>query len=86
MKEDHRNLDCLGVTAFLEKSDNKISQFIATRIRITKYDPWNAQNYFELANLYILYGDLTKAEEMRDKILSFAPNTQIAKNAIEILA
>jgi O-antigen ligase len=86
LQEDQRNLDCLRVTAFLEESDNKISEAIATRTRIAKYDPWNAQNYFELAKLYKLSGDLTKVEEMRDKILSFAPNTEIAKNAIEILA
>jgi hypothetical protein len=86
LQEDQRNLDCLRVTAFLEESDNKISEVIATRTRIAKYDPWNAQNYFELAKLYKLSGDLTKVEEMRDKILSFAPNTDIAKDAIEILA
>jgi hypothetical protein len=86
LQEDHRNLDCLRVTAFLEESDNKISEAISTRTNIAKYDPWNAQNYFELAKLYKLSGDLTKVEEMRDKILSFAPNTEIAKNAIEILA
>jgi hypothetical protein len=86
LQEDHRNLDCLRVTAFLEESDNKISEAISTRTSIAKYDPWNAQNYFELAKLYKLSGDLTKVEEMRDKILSFAPNTDIAKNAIEILA
>jgi O-antigen ligase len=86
LQEDHRNLDFLRVTAFLEESDNKISEAISTRTSIAKYDPWNAQNYFELAKLYKLSGDLTKVEEMRDKILSFAPNTDIAKNAIEILA
>lgn len=86
LQEDPRNLDCLRVVAFLEESDNKISEAIATRTRIVIYDPWNAQNYFELAKLYKLSGDLTKVEEMRDKILSFAPDTEIAKNAIEILA
>lgn len=86
LQEDPRNLDCLRVVAFLEESDNKISEAITTRTRIVIYDPWNAQNYFELTKLYKLSGDLTKAEEMRDKILSFAPDTEIAKNAIEILA
>jgi hypothetical protein len=35
--------------------------------------------------LYKLSGDLSKAGEMKDKIISFAANTEIAKNAIELL-
>jgi O-antigen ligase len=86
LQEDPRNLDYLGVIAFLEVSDNNISDAIITRIKIITYDPWNAQNYLELGKLYKLSGDLTKAAEMKDKILSFAGNTDIAKIAIETLA
>jgi O-antigen ligase len=86
LQEDPRNLDYLGVIAFLEESDGKIGEAIVTRTKLAKYDPWNAQNYLDLGKLYKLSGDLTKAEEMRDKILSFAPNTEIAENALEILA
>ena len=85
LQEDPRNLDYLAVIAFLEVSDNNISKAIITRTKIAKYDPWNAQNYLELGKLYKLSGDLTKAAEMKDEILSFADNTDIAKIAIETL-
>jgi tetratricopeptide (TPR) repeat protein len=86
LQGDPRNLDYLAVIAFLEASDNNISEAIIARTKIAKYDPWNAQNYLELCKLYKLFGDLTKAVEMKDKILSFADNTDIAKIAIETLA
>jgi lipopolysaccharide biosynthesis regulator YciM len=85
LQEDPRNLDYLAVIAFLEVSDNNISKAIITRTKIAKYDPWNAQNYLELGKLYKLSGDLTKAAEMKDEILSFADNTDSAKIAIETL-
>jgi hypothetical protein len=86
LQEDPRNLDYLAVIAFLEVSDNNISEAIIARTKIAKYDPWNAQNYLELGKLYKLSGELSKVAEMKDKILSFADNTDIAKIAIETLA
>jgi tetratricopeptide (TPR) repeat protein len=86
LQEDPRNLNYLAVIVFLAVSDNNISEAIIARTKIAKYDPWNAQNYLELGKLYKLSGDLTKVAEMKDKILSFADNTNIAKIAIETLA
>ena len=59
---------------------------VKIREEIAKYDPWNAQNYLELGKLYKFSGDLERARLMKDKILSFAPNTNEAKNAIQVLA
>jgi tetratricopeptide (TPR) repeat protein len=85
-EEDSRQLDYLKVLIRAEMTQNNLNEAVKLRETSANLDPWNAQNYFELAKLYKLSGDLTKVEEMRDKILSFAPNTEIAKNAIEILA
>ena len=49
-------------------------------------DPWNADNYLQLLKLYKSNDDLDKALNMKEKILSFASGTEVAKMAIEILS
>jgi Mor family transcriptional regulator len=56
------------------------------RIQISKYDQWNAENYLELIKLYKLSGDLEKANEVKNIIMSFASNTEVAEAAIEVLS
>jgi tetratricopeptide (TPR) repeat protein len=83
---DKRNLDGLNALLAIETArDNKITS-VKIREEIAKYDPWNAQNYLELGKLYKSMGNLEKAKLMKDKILSFAPDTDQAKNAIQVLA
>ena len=53
------------------------------RKSIEKLDPWNAKNYLQLMILYNTVGDVTNAQLTLDKILSFAPDTNEAKSAIE---
>ena len=55
------------------------------RNKISKTDPWNADNYLKLLLLYKQSGDLVNANAMKNKILSFAPNTEMAKAASEAL-
>jgi O-antigen ligase len=83
---DKRNLDNLNALLAIEIArDNKMNS-VKIREEIAKYDPWNAQNYLELGKLYKFSGDSERARLMKDKILSFAPNTNEAKNAIQVLA
>jgi len=82
---DSRNLSYLQGLIIFETRANNLQRVIQIRNQISEYDPWNAQNYLELIKLYKLSGDLSKASEMKDKIISFAANTEIAKNAIELL-
>jgi tetratricopeptide (TPR) repeat protein len=83
---DKRNLDGLNALLAIETArDNKMTS-VKIREEIAKYDPWNAQNYLELGKLYKSMGNLEKAKLMKDKILSFAPDTDQAKNAIQVLA
>jgi tetratricopeptide (TPR) repeat protein len=85
VSDDPRNLSYLQGLIIFETRANNLQRVIQIRNQISEYDPWNAQNYLELIKLYKLSGDLSKAGEMKDKIISFAANTEIAKNAIELL-
>jgi hypothetical protein len=82
---DPTNLEFLKGMIFLEESKNNIENVISLRKRITALDPWNADNYLQLLKLYKASGDLVNAVVMKNKILSFATGTDIAKTASEII-
>jgi hypothetical protein len=83
---DPRNLDFLRALIFFESENQNVKNLIVLRNSVSKYDPWNAQNYLELCKLYKFSGDLVKAKEVQEKIISFAPNSDQAKDAIKELA
>ena len=80
-EKDPRNLDVLRVLAEYEKSRNNTSNEIAYRVKIAKLDPWNAVNYYDLGLLYKQQGDGENLAKIREKIISFASNTEIAEKA-----
>jgi|688.fasta_scaffold50793_2 O-antigen ligase len=80
-EKDPRNLDVLRVLAEYEKSRNNTSNEIAYRVKIAKLDPWNAVNYYDLGLLYKQQGDGENLAKIREKIISFASNTEIADKA-----
>jgi DNA-binding SARP family transcriptional activator len=82
---DPTNLEFLTGMIFLEESKNNIENVISLRNRIAALDPCNAGNYLQLLKLYKASGDLVNAEGMKNKILSFATGTDIAKTASEII-
>ena len=82
---DPKNLDYLQGLAYFEEIRKNIPNAISIRNEIVKGDPWNATNYLKLLALYKDSGDLVKATSMKNKILSCAPNTDIAKTALEAL-
>ena len=82
---DPKNPDFLRGKVFIEESRNNITGVISAREQISIVDPWNADNYLQLLKLYKNNGDLNKATMMKNKILSFAPGTEVSKAAIEIL-
>jgi hypothetical protein len=84
-EDDPRNPDYLRGLASFEESKQNIQNAISVRNKISNTDPWNADNYLKLLMLYKQSGDLVNANAMKDKILSFAPNTDIAKAASEAL-
>jgi tetratricopeptide (TPR) repeat protein len=85
VKSDPRNLDALTALAEFNQQLGNLDQVNTYRLQIAKYDPFNAANYLQLGRNYKSIGDLSKMNEMRSKILSFAPNTEEAKQAISEL-
>jgi O-antigen ligase len=84
-RSDKQNPEYLKGMAYFALNRNDIPGVISIREQIVKIDPWNAENYLQLLILYKNSGDLLNAKAMKDKILSFAPNTEIAKKALEVL-
>jgi len=82
---DPKNPDYLKGLAYFEDLSKNIPNLISIRNEIAKGDPWNADNYLKLLVLYKDSGDLVNATAMKNKILSFAGNTDIAKTASEAL-
>ncbi len=78
INKDPRNLDTLAllVDTYEKAGDFKLAIFY--RSQIAKYDPWNAQNYLGLAQLYKVTNDPQNMLLMVNKILSFAASDPIA--------
>jgi O-antigen ligase len=83
VKSNPRNLYALDGVALLSRELKNPTAEIEARKSIEKLDPWNGKNYLQLMILYKAAGDITNAQLMLDKILSFAPDTNEAKSAIE---
>jgi O-antigen ligase len=85
IKTNPRNLDALTSLSEFNQQVGNVEEVIAYRLQIAKYDPFNAVNYLQLGRNYKAVGNLAKMNEMRNKILSFAPNTEEARQAISEL-
>lgn len=83
VKSNPRNLYALDAVALLSREIKDSAAEIQARKSIEKFDPWNGKNYLQLMILYKAAGDITNAQLMLDKIISFAPDTNEAKSAIE---
>jgi tetratricopeptide (TPR) repeat protein len=86
VKYDDKNLDYLYTLSLMEKDRLNIPNAIFAKEQIAKYDPWNAENYFQLYMLYKEVGDTLKAEKIKNKVLDFAPDSLQAKSIRESLA
>lgn len=75
----------LNSLALISQQLGNNSDLIDTREKIAKLDPWNAENYFELVKLYKLIGNLELARINYEKIISFAPNIEIAIQSAKII-
>lgn len=80
-KKDPRNLDYLRWLIEYEKSKKNLDNELEYRELIVSLDPWNAINYFEMGLIYKQKSDLVKMMNMKEKIMSFASNSEIADKA-----
>jgi DNA-binding SARP family transcriptional activator len=69
---------------FTEQKNLKMA--ITYREKLASIDPWNGKNYLQLMFLYKSSGDIENATLAKDRILSFAPETNEAKIALEEFA
>ena len=81
VQSDPRNLDALIALAEFNQQLGNLVEVNKYRLQIAEYDPLNAANYLQLGRNYRTVGDLAKMNEMRVKIMSFAPDTEEAKQA-----
>jgi tetratricopeptide (TPR) repeat protein len=58
---------------------NEYEKSIALRTTSSKYDPYNVKNYLQLARLYKITGNNSKAIEMKRKINELDPSSEFAK-------
>lgn len=73
--KDSRSDDTLMLLALYYAQLNQLDLAIASRLKISELDPWNAANYLELGRLYKRVGNIEKMNETRKKIQSFAQST-----------
>ena len=79
LKSDPRNLDALTQLAFINEKTSNFPAAIQSRLKIANLDPWNAQNYLGLAQLYRQIGNIEQMRFYANKILSFASKDPIAE-------
>jgi O-antigen ligase len=79
--KDPRNLDVLHWLSDYERYNKNLDQEINYRTQIISLDPWNADNYLELGRLYLQNNNYVNMEQMKEKILSFAADTDTGKRA-----
>lgn len=82
-QQDRNNCDYLRALAYFEESRKNLSAAISIREELSKQDPWNADNYYNLMLIYKNLGDFSNANIIKSKILDIAPGTDIAKKTIE---
>jgi O-antigen ligase len=78
---DPRNLEALNALILISEQLGKNDEAVNYRLEMAELDPWNAKNYLGLGKIYKVLGDSEKSREMLEKIMSFAPNTEEAKQA-----
>jgi O-antigen ligase len=78
---DPRNLEALNALILISEQLGKNNEAVNYRLTMAELDPWNAKNYLGLGKIYKILGDSEKSRDMLEKIMSFAPDTEEAKQA-----
>jgi len=81
--KDARCLTCLEVRGKVYEINKEWINALKTYNLISELDPWNAENFLRIANVYIVLGQKQSAITVLDKILSFAGDTQVGIQALE---
>ena len=85
VKDDPKNVNALTMIALISENTKNYKQAIFYRYRILMLDPFGAQNLLFLEKDYLSLSDKTNALRIYDQILKLAPNTDIARQASQVL-
>ena len=79
------NFEILWAIASTQAQLGEIDNAISTRLKITKLDPYNTNNYLILLKMYKSKNNAFEFQKMKDLILKFTPNSSIGKEALTIV-
>jgi len=83
--QDPNNLDTLTLLSTYYELSNEINKALSVREKIAILDPWNANNYLQMALDYKYIGDKVNQKLYFDKAFSFAPNDEnVIKAKLEL--
>jgi tetratricopeptide (TPR) repeat protein len=80
-EEDPRQLDYLKLLIRAEMTQNNLNEAVKLRETTANLDPWNAQNYFELALLYKALGNDMQVRKIKNIILEINTSTAFSNQA-----
>ena len=80
-QEDPRQIDYLTALLRAEMTRNNLTEAVKLRESIAKLDPWNAQNYFELALLYKSLDKNQQVKKIKEIILEINTSTAYSNQA-----
>ena len=80
-EEDPRQIDYLKVLVRVEMTRNNLPKAVELRESISKLDPWNVQNYFELALLYKSLDNNEQVRKIKEIILDINTSTAYSNQA-----
>ena len=83
LRKDPRCLTCLTVRGEVYEINKDWANAVKTYNKISILDPWNAENYLRIANVYAILGQKQAAISALDKVLSFAGGTEVGIQALE---
>jgi len=82
---DKKNSDYMRALAYLEGIRKDSAAAILIRKELSKTDPWNVDNNFQLMLLYRDSSDIANAISIGRQIISIAPESEYAKKATDLL-
>lgn len=86
VEKEPKNLEALNYLAAISAEEGDLEKQLAYRIQIDRLDPWNARNLLEMAKIYKSVNNVIKVSQLRDKVISFAPNTEEAKTISTLIS
>jgi len=83
--EDSRNVSAYSLISLVYENLKNPKEAIIYRNKLSKLDPFGAENLLALENDYLIIGNRKVAENIKNQINAMAPGTDVAKRSDTIL-